>query len=80
MTPFEKDVLTFLSLRDAPVSWSEIRDQFTVSEGALTVAINSLKRKLLVAQDGTFYAPTSLGRDVLKPRPRRVAFGGKAAW
>jgi len=80
MTPFEKDVLRFLALRDAPVSWSEIRDQFTVSEGALTVAINSLKRKLLIRQDGTVYALTEPGRAALEPRPRRVAFGGKAAW
>jgi len=51
-----------------------------MSEGALTVAINSLKRKLLIRQDGTVYALTEPGRAALEPRPRRVAFGGKAAW
>ena len=80
MTPSERDVLKFLMLRDAPVSWSELRNQFSVSEGALTVAINSLKRQLMVRQDGTAYALTEPGRDALKPKPRRAAFEGRAAW
>jgi len=80
MTPFESDVLKYLALRDAPVSWAELRSQFVVTSGYLTVVINSLKRHLLIMQDGTAYAPTSLGSEALKPRPRRAAFEGRAEW
>ena len=80
MTPFEVKVLQFMALRDAPVSWSELRDQFSVSEGALTVVVNSLKRKLMIRQDGTAYALTSLAGEALKPRPHRGAFEGRATW
>ena len=80
ITPFEKKVLRFMTLRDTPVSWSELRDQLSVSAGALTVVINSLKRQLMVRQDGTAYAPTSLAGEALKPNLRRAAFEGMGAW
>ena len=78
MTPFERDVLKCLALRGRPLAWSELRNQFVVSEGALAVVVNSLKRKLLIRQDGTAYALTEPGRAALEPRPHRVAFGGEA--
>ena len=80
MTPQERRVLQFMALRGVAVSWSELRDQFSVSAGALTMVVNSLKRKLMIRQDGTAYALTSLAGEALKPKPRRGAFEGRATW
>ena len=80
MTPFEADVMRYMALRDAPVSWAELRGQFTVSEGYLSVIITTLKRQLLVMQDGLAYRLSSVGEAELRPRPRRAAFEGRAAW
>ena len=80
MTPIELDIVRYMKLRDAPVSWSELRNQFVVSEGYLAMVINSLKRELLVMQDGLSYRLSSLGEAVLEPHPRRAAFEGRAVW
>ena len=80
MTPFESDVLRYMALRDTPISWGELRGQFVVSEGYLTIVINSLKRKLMVMQDGLFFRLSGAGAAALEPRPRRAAFEGRAMW
>jgi len=80
MTPIELDVVRYIMLRNAPVSWVELRNQFVISEGYLLVVINSLKRKLLVMQDGLSYRLSSLGEVALESHPRRAAFEGRTAW
>ena len=63
MTPNERDILTYISSRgDGIASWAAIRGQFGMSEGALTVPINSLKRHLLIEQDRLYYRITEKGR------------------
>ena len=80
MTPIELDVIRYMMLRNAPVSWSELRNQFIISEGYLAMVIDSLKRKLMVMQDGPSYRLSSLGEAALKPRAHRAPFEGRAAW
>ena len=80
MTPIELDVIRYMMLRKAPVSWSELRNQFVISEGYLAMVIDSLKRELMVMQDGLSYRLSSLGESVLEPRPRRAPFEGRTVW
>ena len=80
MTPIELDVIRYMKLRDVPVSWSELRNQFVISEGYLVMVIDSLKRKLMVMQDGQSYRLSSIGDAALEPRARHVPFEGRAAW
>jgi len=80
MTPIELDVIRYMMLRNAPVSWAELRNQFVISEGYLAMVIDSLKRKLMVMQDGPSYRLSSLGEAALEPRARRAPFEGRAVW
>ena len=80
MTPIELDIVRYMKLRDAPVSWSELRNQFVVSEGYLSMVIDSLKRELMIMQDGQSYRLSSLGESVLEPRPLRAPFEGRTVW
>lgn len=84
MTPNESKVLTFLVGRnDGVASWAALRGQLVLSEGALTVIINSLKRHLLVEQDRLFYRITSEGRAALEHfvnPPAREPFAGVPGW
>lgn len=77
MTPFEELLLRYLELREV-ASWADLRGQFVVSEGYLTVAMNSLKRHLYVQQDGLYYRATNVGRAALAPKERRRPFEGRA--
>ena len=80
MTPFERTMLEYMELRGAPVSWAELRGQFVISEGHLTVVVNSLKRHLLIMQDRMAYALSSVGRAALELQARRAPFEGRAQW
>jgi predicted transcriptional regulator len=64
-----------------PVTWSWLRTQFCLTSGALLVLVNSLKRHLLVEQDGLYYRLTSFGEEALSPHETiRQAFGGREQW
>jgi len=80
MTPFERQIIRYVELRGGTVNWGELRGQFVVSEGYLTVVINSLKRQLLIFQDRLSYRLSSLGEAALTPQRRRPAFEGRAVW
>ena len=77
MTPFEELLLRYMATRGS-VSWAELRNQFVMSEGALTVVVNSLKRRLLIQQDGLYYRVTSFGAAALVPKETRGPFGGES--
>jgi len=80
VTSLERDVCSYMALRNAPVSWAELRGQFTVSEGYLTLLITVLKRRLWVMQDRLSFTLSSLGEAALQPRAQRGAFEGRATW
>ena len=65
MTTDECKILEYMVARGGAVSWARLREQFGLSEGALSVPINTLKRSLCVEQDGLFYRVTAGGKAAL---------------
>ena len=80
MTPQEADILRFMSRMGQPVSNRQIAGQFGMSTDP---AINSLKRHLLVEQDGQFFRPTKGAEEALKDYGAHfgyVPFEGRPEW
>ena len=81
MTPAEDRILKAMKRLDRPVSWSWLRNQFCLTSGALLVITNSLKRHMLIEQDGQYYRLTSFGAEAMAPRETiRQPFGGREQW
>ena len=79
MTPLEKTILTYLTHKKL-VTDSQLQNQFSVTAGALAMAMRSLKTKLFVEQDGRCYRCTELGQQALTGRQARRPFEGCPAW
>lgn len=78
-TPDEMNLLRYMKIHGV-VSWSQLRSQFLMSEGALMIPINSLKRHLYIEQDGLCYRLTSIGQAALVEKPVRTPFAQQREW
>jgi len=81
MTPAEERVLKAMKRLGRPVSWGWLRNQFCLTSGALLVLVNSLKRQVLIEQDGPDYRLTSFGEEAIAPcETTRQPFDGREQW
>jgi len=82
MTPDEAKILNYITIKGV-ASWSQLRGQFCLSEGLLTIILNSLKRHVQIEQNGLYYRITSIGKVALEQLtnpPRPEPFAGQPEW
>ena len=80
MTPSERTVLTYMLKKGVPVSDSQLQNQLGFAGGSLGVIMRSLKRQLLVEQDGRYYRATEATAQILEEPSLRAPFGEGPAW